>query len=57
MPVGVWNDGFEKETRMIHLGEYVFGGRFCGFYCRASDGPIINRTSKELLVPCLVLEQ
>ena len=55
MPLGVWDDGLEMESRLIHLGEYVFGGKFCGFYCRASDMPIIDRVSKELLVPCLVL--
>lgn len=55
LPIGVWNDEFEMETRLIHLGEYVFDGSFCGFYCRAADVPIINSLSKELLVPCLVL--
>ncbi len=59
MPIGVWNDEngeVELETRLIHLGEYVFDGSFCGFYCRAADVPIINASSKELLVPCLVLK-
>jgi hypothetical protein len=56
MLIGVCDEGLEMQTRLIHLGEYVFGGRFCGFYCRASNVPIINGASKEVLVPCLVLE-
>lgn len=56
MPIGVWNKEMRMETRLIHLGEYVFGGRFCGFYCRAADRPILNKVSRELLVPCLVLK-
>ncbi|UCD57370.1 MAG: hypothetical protein JSV16_16450 [Candidatus Hydrogenedentota bacterium] len=55
MPIGLWNNEIEMQTRFIHLGEYVFGGRFCGFYCRAADAPVIDRLSKELLIPCLVL--
>ncbi len=56
LPIGVWNDELEMEERLIHLGEFVFGGGFCGFYCRASDVPVVNSHSKELLVPCFVLE-
>ena len=56
MPIGVWNKELRMETRLIHLGEYVFGGKFCGFYCRAADRPVLNRVSRELLVPCLVLK-
>ncbi len=56
MPIGVWNKEMRMETRLIHLGEYVFGGKFCGFFCRAADRPILNTVSRELLVPCLVLK-
>jgi len=54
LPIGVWKNGLAMEARFIHLGEYVFGGKFCGFYCRAAEGPLIDRTSREQLVPCLV---
>jgi hypothetical protein len=56
MPVGTWDDKFEKKERFVHLGEYVFGGTFCGLYCRVAEGPLIDRTSRERLAPCLVLE-
>ncbi|RJP24655.1 MAG: hypothetical protein C4520_03640 [Candidatus Abyssobacteria bacterium SURF_5] len=55
MPVAVWNDQMRMEERWIHLGEFVFGGRFCGLYCRAANKLVIDRRSKELLVPCLIM--
>lgn len=55
MPVGVWEDDFELKKRFVHLGEYMFGGKFCGFYCRMAEGPLIDRSSREVLVPCFVL--
>ncbi len=55
MPFGEWEDGLEMNARFIHLGEFVFGGRFCGYYCRAAEGPLIDRTSRERLVPCFVV--
>lgn len=57
LPVGAWKDGFGLEPRFIHLGEFVFGGKFSGFYCRAAEGPLIDRTSREQLVPCFVLDK
>lgn len=57
MPIGVLKDDFELESRYIHLGEFVFGGKFIGFYCRAADGSLIDMTSREHLAPCLVLEK
>jgi hypothetical protein len=57
LPVGIWQDGFEMQERFVHLGEYVFGGNFCGLYCRTAEGPLINRASRERLAPCLVLAQ
>ncbi len=55
MRIGVLKDDFELEPRFIHMGEFVFGGKFSGLYCRAAEGPLIDRTSREQLVPCLVL--
>lgn len=55
MAVGTWEETFEMKERFIHLGEYVFGGDFCGLYGRIAEGPLIDRTSRERLVPCLVL--
>jgi hypothetical protein len=57
MPVGIWRDGMEASPRFIHVGEYVFGGRFCGLYCRAADVPVIDRNSKERMLPCMVLKK
>ncbi|GAB4336968.1 MAG: hypothetical protein Kow0099_10190 [Candidatus Abyssubacteria bacterium] len=57
MPVGIWQDGMEVSPWFIHVGEYVFGGRFCGLYCRAADVPVIDRLSKERMLPCLVLKE
>jgi len=53
--LGVGKEDVQMEPRFIHLGEYVFGGTFCGFYCRAAEGPLIDRTSREFLAPCFVL--
>ncbi len=57
MPIGIWDDEMRMERRWIHLGEFVFGGRVRGLYCRAADSLIIDRRSKEFLVPCLELEK
>lgn len=57
MPVAVWNEQMNMEQRWIHLGEFVFGGKFRGLYCRAADRLVIDRRSKELLVPCLVFKE
>ena len=56
MPLGIVGDDFSLEPRFIHLGEFVFGGKFIGYYCRAAEGPLIDRTSNEHLAPCLILE-
>jgi hypothetical protein len=56
MPVAVWNDEIRMEQRWIHLGEFVFGGKFRGFFCRAADRLVVDRSSMELLVPCVVLK-
>jgi len=55
MTIGTWKDDLEMEQRFIHLGEFVFGGKFSGYYCRAAEGPLIDRTSREQLVPCIIL--
>jgi len=56
MRMTLWDEeGLNVEKRFIHLGEYVFGGRFSGFYCRAVEAPTITRNSRERLVPCLVV--
>jgi hypothetical protein len=55
MQIGTWKRRLEMKTRFIHLGAYVFGGRFAGFYCRAAAGPLIDRRSRERIVPCLIL--
>jgi hypothetical protein len=55
MPIALWNEEMRIEQRLIHLGEFVFGGRFCGLYCRAADTLVIDRRSREFLVPCLVM--
>ena len=56
MPLSVSKEDFRLEPRFIHLGEFVFGGKFSGFYCRAAEGPLIDSTSHERLMPCFVLE-
>ena len=56
MPLSVSKEDFQLEPRFIHLGEFVFGGKFSGFYCRAAEGPLIDATSHERLMPCFVLE-
>jgi len=57
MPIAVWDDEMKMERRWIHLGEFVFGGRFRGLYCRAANTLVIDRRSKEYLAPCFVLEK
>jgi hypothetical protein len=56
LPIGVMGDDFGLEPRFIHFGEFVFGGKFIGYYCRAAEGPLIDRTSREHLAPCLIVE-
>jgi len=56
MPIAVWTDGMEMEQRLLHLGEFVFGGRFRGLYCRAANSLVIDRSSKELLLPAFALQ-
>jgi hypothetical protein len=56
MSVAVWSDGMEMEQRLLHLGEFVFGGRFRGLYCRAANTLVIDSRSKELLLPALILQ-
>ncbi len=53
--LGIGKEDIVLEPRFIHLGEYLFGGKFCGFYCRAAEGPLVDRTSREFLAPCFVL--
>ena len=55
-PLSVSKEDFQLAPRFIHLGEFVFGGKFSGFYCRAAEGPLIDATSHERLMPCFVLE-
>ena len=54
MPVGALKDEFKLEPRFIHIGEYIFGGKLAGLYCRAAEGPLIDMTSRECVIPCLV---
>jgi hypothetical protein len=56
MPLSVSKEDFRLEPRFIHLGEFVFGGKFSGIYCRAAEGPLIDSTSHERLMPCFVVE-
>jgi hypothetical protein len=56
MPVAVWNDEMRMERRWMHIGEFVFGGKFRGLFCRAADKLVIDRRSKEFLVPCLRMD-
>jgi len=55
LPIVDLDEGFEIRNQFVHLGEYVFGGNFCGLYCRLADGPLIGRISRERLTPCFVL--
>lgn len=54
MDVGTWDDGIRMQRRFIHVGEYLFGGRFSGFYSRITETPAIGVESGEQLLPCLV---
>jgi len=43
----------ENEKRYIHLGEYVFGGEFCGILGRTCADPLLNLRHGERLLAVL----
>jgi hypothetical protein len=43
----------ENEKRYIHLGEYVFGGKFCGILGRTCADPLLNLRHGERLLAVL----
>jgi hypothetical protein len=55
MSIGPGDDVARTQTRYIHLGEYLFGGRFSGFFSRITEKAIMGGESGEQLVPCLIL--
>jgi hypothetical protein len=46
-----YDDPTADETRYVHLGEYVFGGRFCGVLGRTCRSPLLSLATGERLLP------
>lgn len=45
-----------REKRYIHIGAYVFGGKFCGVLSRTCGNPLLNVAHGERLLATLVEE-
>ncbi len=43
--------------KKINVGQFVFGGRFGGLYCRVSDASVINVSSGGATLPCFVVDE
>ncbi len=53
---------FDVETgrvveKNVNLGQFVFGGRFAGPYCRISDASVINVSAGGATLPCLTVAE